>query len=51
MDEIKVRKNTLGLKVYVNGLPNFKLMPKNILEILLVEIERIFRDQKKVKKY
>ena len=53
MEEVKVRNNRTNLKVYVNGFPDLKLMPKEVLEILLTEIERMFceyRYRKKSKK-
>lgn len=50
MEEVKVRNNKTNLKVYVNGFPDLKLMPKEVLEILLTEIERIFCEHKYRKK-
>lgn len=50
MEEVKLRNNKTNLKVYVNGFPNLKLMPKEVLEVLLTEIERMFCEQKNRKK-
>ena len=39
MQEIKLKKNKSGLRVYINDLPNFSLMPKIELDVLIVGIE------------
>ena len=35
MEEIKIKDNEMGLKVYINGLPNIKLMDVEKLNLLI----------------
>lgn len=39
MEEIKIKDNETGLKVYINGLPNIRLMAIEKLNLLIAGIE------------
>lgn len=39
MKELKVKNNETGLSVYINGIPNLKLIPKKDEEILISSLE------------
>lgn len=38
MEEIKI-ENELGLKVYINGVPDLTLMPKEVFDSFIVALE------------
>ncbi len=39
MQEIEVKENPLGLKVFINGKPDLKLIPKEKEESILAALE------------
>lgn len=39
MQEIKIKGNETNLKVYINGVPNLDLIPKEIQEFLIACLE------------
>lgn len=38
MKEIEIKNNPQGIKVYINGVPNFSLMPETELNLLVGEL-------------
>lgn len=51
MQEIETKENPLNLKVYVNGKPDLRLIPKekaeNILSAIELEISEYYHEQSK----
>ena len=39
MQEIKLENNNTNLKVYINGVPNIELMPKEVAECFFTALE------------
>ena len=39
MKELKVKNNETGLSIYINGIPNLKLIPKEKEDLLISTIE------------
>lgn len=39
MQEIKIKDNETSLKIYINGVPNFDLVPKDIKDFLISCLE------------
>lgn len=39
MQEIEVQDNPLGLKVFINGIPDLKVIPKEKAESILAALE------------
>ena len=54
MQEIETKENPLNLKVYINGIPDLRLIPKekaeNIFAALELEISDFFSGTKKTAK-
>lgn len=55
MEEIKIKDNEMGLKVYINGLPNIKLMDVEKLNLLIsgleIQMSSYFSKNKKARRY
>ena len=55
MREMKVKNNETGLSVYINGIPNLKLMPKDkenaLISILEVRMTDYFKNRTHNKKF
>lgn len=52
MQEIIVKNNNTGLKVFINGVPNLKLIPKDEAENTVIALElQISEFYKKKQKY
>ena len=47
MQEIKIDGNETGLKIFINGVPDFSLMPTDKIELLVSSIEKIMTEQMK----
>ena len=39
MQEVNLKSNETGLKVFINAFPNFALMPKEEFDLLIADIE------------
>ena len=39
MKEVKLKSNESDIKIFINGLPDLSLMPKDELELIIVGIE------------
>lgn len=39
MKEIKIKNNETGLSIYINGVPNLKLIPKDLQDLTIAGIE------------
>lgn len=39
MQEVQLKENPLGLKVYINGIPDLKTIPKEKAESILAALE------------
>ena len=39
MQEIEVKENPLEIKIYINGIPDLKLLPKERAESVLAALE------------
>lgn len=49
MKEIMLKNNTTGLRVYINDVPNIKLVPKEEADMVIAALEQqisIFHDKK-----
>ncbi len=50
MQEMEIKENPLNLKVYVNGIPDLRLIPEEKAEILFsaleLEISKLFEQGK-----
>lgn len=56
MQEIVVKENPLEIKIYINGIPDLKLLPKEKAESVLAALElkisdTNIREHKKADKY
>ena len=55
MEEIKLKNNETGLKVYINGLPNITLMAVEKLNLLIsgleIQISSYFSKKQKARRY
>lgn len=55
MQEIELKKNDTGLKVYINGIPDAHLLPETEKNLFISQIEIIisemFEKNEKRKKY
>lgn len=39
MKEVMVKNNTTGLRVFINDVPNFKLIPKDEIDVVIAALE------------
>ena len=55
MQEIELKKNDIGLKIYINGIPDAHLLPETEKNLFISQMEIIiydmFQKNEKRKKY
>ena len=35
MEEVKIKNNPLGLKIYINGVPDISQIPKDLMDAII----------------
>lgn len=48
MEEINVQKNETEMKVFINGIPDLSLMPKEIAEMIISKLEVKISEKKEI---